>query len=174
VTCAYCQASLRVEHSASAVWTKAIEELAEGQRRIVEQQERVDNELERLELHNEREEAERSWRLAREKYGVRGGDGSLRDPSTESWAFWLCALIVFIGVVIVGNVTQSLAFTVVAMLVVFATMGVGYRSLLRNARNYQAARTRYEERIREMDARAGLTRGAASPAREVARRGSSG
>ena len=80
VTCGYCKARLKVEHSESAKWTKAVEALSTGQRRIAGEQRRLAAKVRVVEIQNDLEALERRWEARREPFMTRSKNGALMSP----------------------------------------------------------------------------------------------
>lgn len=144
VTCGYCGARLTVQRTASAVYTEVLEA-------IDQRTERLAQDLETLKLQNELAQLDRDWDRDREKYMVRGKNGSRTVPATASSVIGVVFVIAFgifcIGVSVAGGVSVLVPlFGVLFIGFCIATLSMN----IRKADAYANARSRYERRRREL------------------------
>ena len=156
VTCGYCKARLKVEHSDSAVWTKALEQLKKGheriageQKSILRKQRHLRAKLRVVELERELDEIEERWEGERQRYAVRTKRGEFIDPPAQqrNALFAIGAAAVF-GVIMaamkaeIGLAYGGIAIVPGVILLVIASRRLG---------PYQSARRAFEERRRELE-----------------------
>lgn len=150
VTCAYCDARLRIEHTDSAVWTEAVEKLARDQERIARETAEVSRELRRAKL--ERELAEREWEHTRASVMLRREDGTLIEPGrTLPWMLSATVVAALGALYILRN--ESLEFGLVVVLLLGALGGAIYLRVSSMKRAYDRALELHVERTAEVEAK---------------------
>lgn len=152
VTCGYCDARLRIEHTDSAVWTEEVEKLARDQQRIVREQQKMSTELRRVKLEQQLADLEREWEHTRQSVMLRREDGTLIEPGrTLPWVLSATAVAALGALYILRN--ESLELGVVIVLLLGALGGAIYLRVSSMKRTYDRALELHLERTAEVEAK---------------------
>jgi Flp pilus assembly protein TadB len=159
VTCGYCKARLKVEHSDSARWTRAVEELQTGQQRIAGRQRRLAAKLRVVETQNELEALDRRWEKRREPFMTRAKNGALMSPIEQQQNALFATIVMLVVAVFAVVVMDATGVLIGALLAVFGI--VNYVRASRRCGDYEAAYCEYRAE------RDGLERALAEARRKV-------
>lgn len=91
VTCRFCSTRLAIEHSASAAYTRVLEEIENRTSELSE-------DLGTIKLQNELERLDREWQTERERLSIRGKNGQILEPDSRV-AGCTAVFLFFVGVV---------------------------------------------------------------------------
>ena len=128
VTCGFCDARLRVQHTETSAFTEVLDEMASDIKAI-----KRNTELTRL---------DQEWMLRRERHQIRGKHGTVTKPSAISGV-----VMIVIGLVFGAFFIQAAgAFGLVPM----AILSIGGVTQVMKAEAYDAEHAEYRRRRREL------------------------